>query len=98
MRFLHPELDLTLYGADWSFTLHVANSDEVAFPALAKFFDHSVRPVTCNIHLSKQIPPVGVYEAELWLNGEPLPTQAFNNLLSLAEPKFPDVIVPPGVV
>lgn len=96
-RFLHPELTLRLYGAGWTFTLYVANCDDGAFPALAEYFDHSVRPMTCNIRLSQQIPPLGVpieevddYEAELWLNGEPLPVPDFNRLLSLAEPTLPD--------
>lgn len=97
LQFIHPELTLTLYATNWNFTLHVENCEDGAFPALAEYFDHSVRPITCNIRLSKQIPSVGVpveevenYEAELWLNGEPLPAQAFNNLLSLAEPNLPD--------
>ena len=97
LRFIHPELTLTLYGKDWNFTLHVANCDDGTFPALAEYFDKSVRPMTCNIRLSQQTPQAGVpikkiddYEAELWLNGEPLPTQEFNNLLSLAEPTLPD--------
>lgn len=97
LRFIHPELTLTLYGTDWDFTLHVANYDEGTFPALAEYFDHSVRPITCNIRLSERIPQVGVfieetdsYEAELWLNGEPLPAHTLNNLLSLAEPILPD--------
>ncbi len=97
LRFIHPELTLTLYGTDWYFTLHVANCDDGAFPALAEYFDQRVRPVTCNIRLSQQISQVCVpieetndYEAELWLNGEPLSTSEFNNLLSLAEPTLPD--------
>jgi hypothetical protein len=97
LRFIHPELTLKLYGADWDFTLHVVNCDDGAFPALAEYFDHSVRPMTCNIRLSQQAQQVGVpieevdnYEAELWLNGEPLSTPDFNNLLSLAEPTLPD--------
>jgi hypothetical protein len=97
LRFIHPELTLTLYGADWTFTLHVANCDDGAFPALAKYFDQSVRPMTCNIGLSQQVPRIGVlieevddYEAELWLNGEPLSIPDFNNLLSLADPTLPD--------
>lgn len=97
LRFIHPELTLTLYGTDWDFTLHVVNCDDGAFPDLAEYFDQSVRPVTCNIRLSQQIPRVGVsieeiddYEAELWLNGEPLSTPDFNSLLSLAEPTLPD--------
>lgn len=97
LRFIHPELTLTLYGKDWDFTLHVANCDDGAFPALAEYFDHNVRPITCRIRLSQQTPQADVpveevddYEAELWLNGEPLPTPDFNNLLSLAEPTLPD--------
>lgn len=97
LRFIHPELNLTLYGTDWDFTIHVANCDDCAFPALAEYFDNSVRPMTCNIRLSQQIPKVGAliediddYDAELWLRGEPLPVQAFNILLSLAEPNLPD--------
>ena len=53
--------------------------------------------MTCNISLSQQIPPVGVlieevdnYEAEVWLNGEPLPVAAGNDLLSLAESALPE--------
>ena len=88
---------MTLYGTVWEFTLYLANCDEDTFLALEKFFGESVRPATCNISLSQQIPPVGAlieevdnYEAELWLNGEPLPALAVNNLLSLAEPALPD--------
>jgi hypothetical protein len=97
LRLFHPELTLKLYGADMSFTLHVENCDDRAFPALVKFFDNSVRPATCNIRLSQQTPTVGVpldevddYEAELWLNGEPLSTPHLNSLLSLMEPSLPD--------
>jgi hypothetical protein len=97
MRLIHPELTLSLYGADWIFTLHVANCSYDTFAALAEFFDNHVRPVTCNIKLSQQPPQVGVliketddYEAELWLNGKPLPTPDFDRLLSLAEPSLPD--------
>ena len=96
-RFIHPELTMTLYGTDWQFTLYVENFDDEPFPALTKNFDDSVRPMTCNISLSQQIPPVGAlieevdnYEAELWLNGEPLPVAAGNNLLSLAESALPE--------
>ena len=95
-RFIHPELTMTLYGADWNFTIYVANCDDGSFAALTEFFHNNVRPMTCNISLSRQIPPVGVlieevdnYEAELWLNGEPLPVADGNNLLSLAEPALP---------
>ena len=97
LRFIHPELTLKLYGTDWDFTLYVANCDDVAFSTLAEYFNHSVRPMTCNIRLSQLAQQVGVpieevdnYEAELWLNGEPLSSQDFNNLLSLAEPTLPD--------
>lgn len=96
-RFIHPELTITLYGIDWNFTAHVANCADEAFPALEKYFDHNVRPVTCNIRLSQKIPKTGSlieetnsYEAELWLNGEPLPAHAFNDLLALAEPTLPN--------
>lgn len=97
LRFIYPELTLTLYGIDWDFTLQVANCDDATFPALSDYFDNNVRPLTCNIRLSQQIPQVGVlieevddYEAELWLNGEPLSAPAFNCLLSLATPALPD--------
>lgn len=97
LRFIRPTLTLTLYGTDWDFTIHVVNCDDSDFPALAEHFDHSVRPITCNIRLSQQIPRLGTpieevddYEAELWLNGEPLSTPDFNILLSLAEPTLPD--------
>jgi hypothetical protein len=97
LRFIHPELTVILYRKDWYFTLHVANCDDSAFPALVEYFDHSVRPITCNIRLSQQIPTVGApieevddYEAELWLNGKPLSTQDFNSLMSLSEPNLPD--------
>lgn len=97
LRFIHPELTLKLYGEDFNFELYVADCDEGTFSPLAEYFDHSIRPVTCNIRLSQQIPQAGFpiedvddYEAELWLNGEPLPVRDFNNLLSLAEPALPD--------
>ena len=97
LRFIHPELTITLYGTEWEFTFYVANCEDESFLALTKFFHDGVRPVTCNISLSQQIPPVGTlieevdsYEAELWLNGEPLPASAVNNLISLAEPALPD--------
>jgi hypothetical protein len=96
MRLLHPELTLTVYAADWQFTLHVENCDAGSFPALAEFFYDSVRPMTCNMTLSQEIPRAGVpllevndYESELWLNGEALPTPTLNNLLYLAEPNLP---------
>ena len=97
LRCIRPELTVALYGTDWKFTIYVANCDDESFPALTEFFDHSVRPVTCDISLSQRIPPVGAfieeidnYEAELWLNGEPLPAAVVNNLVSLAEPALPD--------
>ena len=30
-RFIHPELTMTLYGADWKFTIYVANCDDDSF-------------------------------------------------------------------
>ena len=96
-RFIHPELSMTLYGADGRFTIYVANCDDEYFATLTEYFHNSVRPVTCSISLSQQIPAVGAlieevdnYEAELWLNGEPLPVAACNNLLSLAESELPE--------
>lgn len=96
LKLHRPDLTLRLYGAGWEYTLHVANCEDGAFPALAEYFDDSVRPLTCNIKLSQQIPGVGVpveepdnYEAELWLNGEPLSVPYFNSPLSLAEPHLP---------
>ena len=97
LRFLHPELTMTLYGTDWKFTIYIANCDDESFPGLTKFFHNSVRPVTCNISLSQEIPPAGIlieevdnYEAELWLNGEPLTVATGNNVLSLAESGLPE--------
>ena len=96
-RFIHPELTMTLYGTAWQFTLYVENCDNERFPALSKVFNHSVRPASCHISLSQQIPSEGVlidevdnYEAELWLNGTPLPGYAVNNLISLAGPALPE--------
>ena len=96
-RFVRPELTMTLYGADWKFTIYVVNCDNESFPGLTEFFRNCVRPMTCNISLSQQIPPVGVlieevdnYEAELWLKGEPLTVATGNNLLSLAESGLPE--------
>ena len=75
---------MTLYGTDWKFTIYVANCDEESFPDLTEFFAESVRPITSDISLTQQIPFVGVlieeidnYEAELWLNGEPLPCRSY---------------------
>ena len=97
LRFIHAELTLTLYGPDMAYTIHVANCDAAAFPALAKYFDHDVRPMTCNIRLSQVTPQNGDlieevydYEAELWLNGVPLSMPDLNGLLSLAEPDMPE--------
>lgn len=77
--------------------LHVANCDASDFPSLAEYFDQSIRPITCNITLSQHVPSadtiikdVDDYQAELWLNGEPLSVRDFNNLLSLAESPLPD--------
>ena len=77
-RLLHPELTMTLYGNGWHFTLYVENCEDDAFPALAKYFHDKVRPITCNVRLSQQIPQDSTsiedkedYEAELWLNGNP---------------------------
>lgn len=96
LRLIHPELTLTLYGDDWTFTIHLANCDAAAFPALVKDFDRNIRPASCHIVLSQQPPQVSVrieevvdYEAELWLNGEPLSSRDFNILLLLAEPDLP---------
>lgn len=96
-RLIYPELTMTLYGTDWTFILYVANCDDEDFPDLTKFFDDIVRPMGCNVSLSQQIPPVGDlieeidnYEAELWLNGEPLSVATVNYLLSLAESALPE--------
>ena len=96
-RFMHPELNMSLYGKDWKHTIHVANGDDESFTDLTEFFHNNVRPVTCNISLSQQIPLEGVlveevddYEGELWLNGEPLTVADGNNLLSLAESALPE--------
>jgi hypothetical protein len=94
----YPELTLKLYGdGAWAYTLHVTNCSPGAFPALAQYFDHDIRPLTCNIRLSQEIPEIGSpidgvddYTAELWLRGLPLSVPSFNNLLSLAEPGLPD--------
>lgn len=95
LRFIHPELTLTLYGTDMALTIHVANCGAAAFPALAKYFGHDVRPMTCNIRLSQATPQFGVpieevydYEAEFWLDGVPLSVPDLNRLLSFAEPDF----------
>ena len=47
--------------------------------------------------MSQEIPPAGAvveevdnYEAELWLNGEPLPTSDLHDLLALAESALPE--------
>ena len=92
-----PELTLTLYGGDWAFSIHVTNCGAGAFPALVEEFDRNIRPATCQIVLSQRPPQAGVrieeaddYEAELWLNGEPLSARDFNSLLLLAEPDLPD--------
>ncbi len=96
LRFIKPTLDLTLYEVGFGYTLHVTGCDHSDFSELAKFFDKEVRPITCNISLSLEIPQHGVliedvdeYSSELWLNGELLIARDVNNLLSLAEPGMP---------
>jgi len=97
LRFAYPELTVALYGLDWNFTIYVANCKDEDFPALSRHFDHGMRPLTCNIQLSSKVPEVGTlideeieYEAELWLNGDPLSAYALNTLMLLAEPTLPD--------
>jgi len=97
MRLLHPELALSLYASGWTFSLYVENCKDEDFTALAEDFDKNIRPVTCNIQLSRHKPEAGVlieeahdYERELWLHGEPLPTPDINRLLSLSESTLPD--------
>jgi hypothetical protein len=98
LQLRHPELTLKLYGdGEWTYTLHVMNCSPGAFPALAEYFDHDIRPLTCNIRLSQEIPTEGSringvddYTAELWLRGQPLSAPSLNNLLWLAEPELPD--------
>lgn len=96
-QLLHPELRLQLFGADWVYILHVGNCSESAFPALADYFYNQVRPITCDMRLSLEIPAtakpiesISDYEAELWLQGEPLPAPTFNTLMSLAEADLPE--------
>lgn len=96
LRLIHPNLSLVLYGDNWHFTIHVENCEADDFAELDSYFHNSVRPVTCSITLSQRIPQdiasideTSNYEAELWLNGEPLSTPAFNALLALAEPALP---------
>src|ERR1700678_1709416 len=94
LQLRHPELTLKLCGdGEWTYTLHVMNCSPGAFPALAEYFDHDIRPLTCNIRLSQEIPTEGSringvddYTAELWLRGQPLSAPSLNNLLWLAEP------------
>jgi len=69
-RFSHPELDLALYGAGWDFMLHVRNCKEDAFPALEEYFDLHIRPMTCNIRLSRQAPKLGVQIQPVKCSGE----------------------------
>jgi hypothetical protein len=97
LRLARPGLALTLYRIGWEFTLHVANCSEPDFLPLAEYFDQAVRPVTCNIRLSQHQPTIGVlikdtndYEAELWLNGQPLSAGELNCLLSLADSTLPE--------
>lgn len=96
-QLLHPELRLQLFGAGWTYTLHVGNCSEGTFPALADYFYNQVRPITCDIRLSLEIPATAKpiesnsdYEAELWLQGEPLPAPTVNTLMSLAEADLPE--------
>lgn len=96
LRLIYPELTFTLYGAGLTFTIHVANCDTGAFAALVEEFDRNIRPATCHIILTQQTPQVSApieeandYDAELWLNGEPLPVRHFNILLWLAQPNLP---------
>lgn len=96
LRFIHPDLSMRLYESGWKFTLHVNNYSGKNFLELAEFFDRSVRPITCNISLSQELPQDCAlveerdsYEAELWLNGDPLSVGHFNNLLAIAEPALP---------
>lgn len=96
LRFLRPELSLTLYRKDWNYTLHVENWEDDSFPILAEFFDQKVRPATCSIILAREVPDNSIpveeienYGTELWLNGEPLSAPDLNKLLFLAEPNLP---------
>jgi hypothetical protein len=96
LRLLYPELPFTLYGSDWTFTIHVSNCEPDAFPVMLREFERNIRPATCHIVLSQQAPQAGApikevsdYGAELWLKGEPLSVRDFNNLLSIAEPNLP---------
>jgi hypothetical protein len=96
LRLQHPDLSLSIYGLGTTFLLHVENCDPADFPALVEHFDNSVRPMTCNITLSQNVPQfwapieeVDDYEAELWLAGEAQPVPRLNRLLALAEPSLP---------
>jgi hypothetical protein len=97
LRFNRPDLTLTLHQRDWKFTIQVDGCDPSGFQELSDFFGGRVRPATCDIDLSLEAPENAVvvavdddYEAELWINGEVIPTTQVNTLLGLAELNMPE--------
>ncbi|MFD0913891.1 hypothetical protein [Methylophilus luteus] len=96
LRLLHPELQLALYRIHYENIIHIAECEDSKFAELKTWFNKNLKPVTCNIKLSRISPPIenqinepDDYESDVWLKGEPLSVHDFNVLLSLAEPNLP---------
>ena len=96
LELIHPALNLTLYRIDWRFIVHVDSCTEEVFRSAGQDLE-DVRPATCDLTLSRQVPPSATliprhseYSAEVWLSGAALPVPLLNNLLSLAEPHLPE--------
>tara|TARA_R110001583_G_scaffold181403_1_gene338634 strand:+ start:647 stop:1642 length:996 start_codon:yes stop_codon:yes gene_type:complete len=97
LKFLRPELKLSLHGSNYTFVIYIENCPESEFPSLAEFFSRNLRPITCDItlaHCDDKLGPVveqeDSYESELWLNDAPLSGPDLNNLMFLAEPNLPN--------
>ncbi|MEQ8285605.1 hypothetical protein [Thalassospira sp.] len=97
LGFLYPDLRLTLYGSEYTFTIYIENCPNEEFSSLSELFNDKIRPITCNITLANSRKNFGSiidrkvsYESELWLNDEPLNSSELNKLIFLAESKLPE--------
>jgi hypothetical protein len=96
LRYLYPDVTAVLYETDEWFIVQVSGNEGLPFAELERVFSNEVRPAASPIRLSQTASAAGIpveeasYEAELWLNGVPLPSPLLNKLLGVAAPNVPN--------
>ena len=95
-RFRFPEFISQLYEQQNRFFVLI-EVEQDRFNEIQYEFEQTIRPMTCPVRLVREVDASAVlidedklYNAELWLNGEPLTTAATNALFHLAAPELPN--------